>query len=435
MTEEENILQTYKVDNDYRLVRLKGKTCSVFLKNKQNQMIASLEGCQNEFTQIRLFNDKPLTEREKRYLLSYIRAKKSSVSGDIANVLGVSVVKYEDGREEYLSEEHLRKRIATGIDFAKIYVGHLSVHHLEIPDDVKNCTYYFENAEVSKLTIGENCQASFDFRDNEFIETIIVGEHFSGSILLSRSSVESLFIEDNCHMDLTINEAKKCFNIKIGDLFSGHVNISGSCLYALDIGYYSYAEFLLSDNMIKKEIVIGDSFRGDFYAVDQVMDLMKIGQDCKGQVKISGQNQEKKPCKVEVGDDFNGHLNLNGDKSVDVIYLGRKGGGKLDASHADNLKNITVGKDYSGKMNLDGSSVKHITVARGAKGRVNFYDCSDLKFLKATVDNKLFLDSNLPLQKVRRHENSIYYDFMKSTHAEDLPFYKRLYETLSNRWN
>ena len=50
MLDEET--QVYNINKDYRMVRIKGKKCSLFFKNRQNQLIATLEGCQNEFTEI-----------------------------------------------------------------------------------------------------------------------------------------------------------------------------------------------------------------------------------------------------------------------------------------------------------------------------------------------------------------------------------------------
>ncbi|MCQ2741055.1 MAG: hypothetical protein MJ210_02935, partial [Alphaproteobacteria bacterium] len=172
MSDTQTDTQIYKLDKDYRLVTLKGKNCSVFLKNKNNQLVASLEGCQNDFATLNINNTtKELTDLEKRYLLSYIRAKKASISPDIAAELDVSVIKYLDGREEYLSENQLKKRIKKGIDFAKVSIGKISAHQLDIPSESKDCIYQFNNAEISKITVGENSKITLDLRDNEFIET------------------------------------------------------------------------------------------------------------------------------------------------------------------------------------------------------------------------------------------------------------------------
>ena len=185
--------QVYNINKDYRVVRIKGKKCSLFFKNRQNQLIATLEGCQNEFTEISTPADKNLTSLEKGYLLSFIRAKKHSISKDVASKLDVSIVNYLDGREEYLSERQLKRRIAKGIDFAKVYVGKLVAYSIKIPADSKDCSYNFSNAEVVKIVVEEDCNINIDLRDNIYVESLIVGERFSGNINLSRSVIESIF--------------------------------------------------------------------------------------------------------------------------------------------------------------------------------------------------------------------------------------------------
>ena len=121
MLEQEDAAQVYNISKDYRIVAVKGNKCSLFFKNKQNQLIASLEGCQNIFTDIVVAdNIRGLTDIEKKYLLSFIRVKKYSISKEVAAALDVSVIKYTDGREDYLSEKQIKRRIASGIDFARI---------------------------------------------------------------------------------------------------------------------------------------------------------------------------------------------------------------------------------------------------------------------------------------------------------------------------
>ena len=204
----ENEAVVYNINKDYRIVRLIGNKCTLFFKNYQNKLLATLDGCNDVFTKISVSED-DLSTIEKGYILSFIRAKKYSITKDVADFLKVSIIKYMDGREEYLSEKMLKKRINNGIDFAKVYVGKLVSNTINIRDDTTNCTYDFSNSEITKLIIGNNCNVNIDLRDNPYIESLVIKEQFTGSVNLSRSNIESIFIANNCRCNLSISNAKK----------------------------------------------------------------------------------------------------------------------------------------------------------------------------------------------------------------------------------
>ena len=419
----------YNINKDYRVVGVRGNKCSLFFKNNQNQLIASLNGCQNIFTEITLSGGRQaLTDIEKKYLLSFIRAKKYLISKETAEMLDVSIIRHQDGREEYLSERQLKRRIAYGIDFAKVYIGKLSASVIKIPADSRETSYHFGSADVKKLLIGENCSINIDLRDNTSIENIIVNEKFSGAMNLSRTAVESIFIGNNCRCNLSISDSKRCFNLQIADIYSGNLNISNSCLYALGIGYYSYADIMLTNNIIKKEISIGDSFRGGIYAAEQSVETIKIGDDCKGWIKLAGQGKNIGTKKVSLGDDFSGTLNMSGDDSISSLEFGRKNTGKTEASYMGNLQTVKTGKFYSGTIDLTTSAVKNISVAYGASGKLNIEGCKNLTFVQATIDNHLVMKGCVSVTDAKTVDGNIYYNFGKDTNINNfMPFYKRIY--------
>jgi len=425
----------YNINKDYRIVKLKGNKCSLFFKNKQNQLLASLEGCQDIFSNILVANDIELTSLEKGYLLSFIRAKKYSISKEVAEVLEVSIIRYMDGREEYLSEKQLKRRIANGIDFASVYVGKLNSYSISIPRDGKDCSYNLSNAGVAKVVVEENCNINIDLRDNKSIESLVVGERFSGTINLSRSTIESIFVANNCQCNMHITDSKKCFNLQIADIYSGNLNISNSCMYALNIGYYSYADIVLTNNIIKKEIIVDDSFRGKLYASNQNVETIKIGSDCKGKIKINNHSSYIGIGKVIVGDDFAGNLNLVGDDSVISLEVGRKNKGNIDASFAENLHKLKIGKYYSGNTVLNNSSIENIVVAYGASGNIDIKNCKNLKLIEATIDNSLVVDADIPPCDIKTINGTIYYSYGHDYEMlSNVPLYKKIYRNIYNRF-
>ena len=233
---------------------------------------------------------------------------------------------------------------------------------------------------------------------------------------------------------MTITDAKKCFNLQIADIYSGNLNVSNSCLYAFGLGYYSYADLILSNNIIKKGIEIGDSFRGNFYALNQNVDLFRVGDDCKGTVKVSAQGCETGVKKLVIGDDFSGVLNLSGDESLKVIEVGRKNGGRIDASLTPNLERMSIGKYFNGNVNLSSSAVQNISVAYGASGCFDLTETKRLGQVHATVDNHLIFNGISPVSTEMTDEG-VYYRFASFvTKVSDIPFYQKIYQTIQSRF-
>ena len=152
----DNNAEIYNLNKEYRIVSLRGNKCALFFKNKQNNLRATLDGCEKIINSISVNTEKDLSKEEKGLLLSFIRAKKYTLTKEAAEKLEVSIIQYEDGREEYVSERLLLKRIATGINFAKVYVGKLKIYQLDIKEYTRNVNYNLSNAEIVKLNVGEH---------------------------------------------------------------------------------------------------------------------------------------------------------------------------------------------------------------------------------------------------------------------------------------
>ncbi len=424
----------YNINKDYRIVRLRGNKCTLFFKNYQNKLLATLDGCNDIFTKISTNDDNDLSSIEKGYILSFIRAKKYSITKEVADYLQVSIIKYMDGREEYLSEKMLKKRINNGIDFAKVYVGKLISSTLNIRDDSTNCSYDLSKAEITKLIVGSNCNINIDLRDNPYIESLQIKEQFSGCLNLSRSNIESIFIANNCHCNLSISNAKKCFNLQIADIYSGNTNITNCCMYAMSVGYYSYADIILTNNIIKKDVEIGDSFRGNLSALDQNTDNIKIGDDCKGSIKTNNTSQATGCKRIIIGDDFSGNINLNNDECIKTVEIGQKFCGNLEALYTDFLQKIRFGKYYSGNSDLSSSAIYSIYVDYGACGTITVNNCNNLEFIQTTVDNKLIIDTDRENSEVKINESIIHYTFKNGIFPnKTMPIYKKIYNNIYNR--
>ncbi len=428
----ENESKIYNINKDYRIVRIKGNKCSLFFKNSQNALLASLEGCNDHFTSILISDTGELSDLEKKYLFSFIKAQNFRISKEVAGVLGISIIKHVDGKEEYLTEKQIKKRIEKGIDFAKIYTGKLNSYTVRIPADSKDTHFDFTNAEISRILIAENNNITVDLRDNKYIETISVADNFFGTVNLSRSNIESVFLGNRCRCNLNLSDSKKCLNLQIGDIFSGNLNINNSCLYSFSVGYYSYADILLSNNLVKKSIEIGDSFRGSVYADNQSCELLKIGDDCKGEVRISNQITAAGIEKLEIGHDFGGTLNFSGDESITEVEIGDKNSAQIKAGFSKALSKMKTGKYFSGNIELNNSEIKEIFIDKYASGKLEVFDCYNLKKIHVPADNRLEIIGNNSPEIIKKYPVEHRHAFALETMQAPTPLYKKIYKDIQN---
>lgn len=430
---DENNAKVYNINKNYRVVRIKGNKCSLFFKNSQNKLLASLEGCNDDFASILISNDGELSSLEKKYLFSFIKSQNFRISKDIAAVLNISIIKHLDGREEYLTENQIKKRIEKGLDFAKVYVGKLNAYTLKIPSDSKDTHYDLTNAAISRLSVTENNNITIDLRDNKYIETISIDDNFFGTVNMSRSNVESVFLGNKCRCNLNLSDSKKCLNIQIGDIYSGNLNINNSCLYSFNVGYYSYADIHLSNNIIKKSIEIGDSFRGSIYADNQSCETLKIGDDCKGEIIVGCQIPSSGIKKIIISHDFSGTLNLSGDESVAEIEIGDKSSAQLKASFSKALNKLKIGKYHNGNIELNNSSIKEIFIDKYATGTIEINDCHQLKTVHVPADNKLQINGDIPNRNIKKYPLEHSHAFLFETpQNKTSPFYKKIYKEIQN---
>ncbi len=383
--------KVYNIGHNYKMVRPEKNKCLLFFEDGDDKLLASIEGCQNIFNRVILPPYKQsLNQDEKRYLLSFIRQNNFFITAEMAADLQISVIKYAGGEEEYLSENQLVNKIAEGIDFAKIYVGKLKVHTLKIPSEAKGTYYNFYNAEIKKLIVAENCDLNIDFRDNNVVETIVMGDNFAGTINMSRTVVENISLADNCRCNLTVSDAKKCFNLRLGDFYHGNLIINNSCLADMKIGDFSYADIILNNDVVKKEMALGDYFRGNLHITNQNANILEIGNNCKGLIKIENPNHNMSIRKIIVGDDFAGDMIIDDDQNIRILEFGAR-----------------------------------------AVGNFSVFACKRLSLIKAGADNMLNIESKCFIKDIKSFENIRYYVFDNDEKTNTcMPFYKKVYYTI-----
>ena len=424
-----------RLSQGYRVEKTKGLGCQMLLKDSNGKKICFLEVCNNKLSMIKKRKGQELTSFEKTQIYRFIMANQYTISNETANTLELSILRYKDGTEKYLSERQLKNTIKQSLDNVKIYVGKLKAHTLKIPAYTKGCIYNFSRAEINTLIIEENCDMHIDMRDNKFIEALKIRKNFSGSVNMSRNSVQSIEIEDNCRCDLSMFDSLKCFNLIIGDVYSGILNIKNSCFHALSVGYYCYAQIKLNNNWGRRDLIIGDSFRGELDIEGINIYNIDIGKDCKGRISIQAENLSI-PHNINIAEDFGGSLDLQEDKAVNNIKVGRNASGKFNFWGCQSIKNVTFDKYFKGYADFSESSVEYVQAKYGSSGEMIFTGCKNLSLIRVPHNKKsvLTMEKN-PESVENKKEEDIYY--FKSSNKEKrykIPFYTRLAEGISELW-
>ncbi len=412
MSEENNQTTFFKLGGGYTITRINSMECSLIFRNAEDNVLAVMLGCGNKINAVNPYRDYQLTPEEKAILHRFIRRQDISLNNEAAAALDLSVLHYADGREEYISEQGLKNRLREPLDGVSLFVGKLHLHTLNIAAYSRGGVYNLSRARIKKLTVGSNCDLLIDLRDNENIEAVRVGESYNGGINLSRSTVESIVIADNCRCDLAVFDSRRCFTLNIADVYSGNLNIKNSCLHNLNIGYYSYAVIRLTDNWCRREIALGDSFRGSLYLEGVNADILRLGKDCKGLVKVSRSGRNPDGRRIEIGDDFAGVLDLRGSESVKELQAGLRASGQFNLWGAAGIREVGFGRYFSGTADFSESAIEYINVAGGSSGELVLRGCDNLKMLKLPQHKNSALTIERQPLRVRNDDNFVYYHFV-----------------------
>lgn len=434
MTETTDSSIIYKLEDGYRITRVSGSRCALVLRKPDKQIAAVLDACDNKITDVSPYRNTPLTDREKHILHKFVRSQKYMLTPEAAEALNLSVLQYDDGREEYLSERQLQKRLKERLLGVRLKIGKLKRHTLRIPAFSKGGIYNLSKAEIRKLVIEKNCDLLIDLRDNKTIEALRVHENFTGSINMSRNTVESIELANNCRCDLTVIDSLKCFNLIIADVYSGTLNIQNSCFHSVGIGFYCYAVIKMRNNWGRRDIHIGDSFRGNLTVDDTKVYELKIGKDCKGRIVLSDSAENSGLKRLSIADEFAGTLDLREAHSLERMEIGEHARGRVNLLGCPGIKIAKFDKYFNGYADFSESAVEYIRAGYGFSGEMVLLNCDNLALLKLPRDqNASVTIERSPLNVKDRHD-SIYYSFSDKILPPRYftPFYKKVYTGIRN---
>lgn len=419
----------YQLNGKYRLNKISGKNCSVMLRNNDDEVQAVIDVCNDKISHIGGFSGNGMKSKGRSELVSFIKENKLSVTASGARDLGVSIYRSETGEEEYLTGAELAEKLKGDISNAHLTVYNYKKRRMNIKASTKGAVLNLSKAAVKKLVIGENGNLVVDLRDNPYIETLIIKSGFTGNINLSRNGVKKIEIFDNCRCELSINDSLKCFDLNIGDVFSGVLSVKNSCFHKLNIGYYSYAEINLSSNWGKRDVNIGNSFRGKLNIDSVHAPSVRIGNDCKGRICVSGKDEGKILPKIEIADEFGGKLDLSDSRNVTRLEFGRNTGGKINLFGCPSLKVVRLGEHFHGKADFSESGIEYLRAGKDCQGELILLGCENLALIKMPNERQKSVTIDRSPIKVKNDGKEVYYSFCEHELPSGYftPFYQDWY--------
>ena len=431
MAEKNNQKSTFKLKDGYSLTKLNSIECSMVFRDSQENTLAILLGCNGKITAINPYQEYQFSENETSILYNFIKEKGYRINNDVAALLGVSIVRKNNGLEIYMTEAEIKRFLKQPLDVDSVYIGKLQQHILNIDNYSKINQLNLSNAKITKLNIGNHCDAQIDIRDNSEITALRVAESFSGSINLSRSTIESIVLSDNCRCNLSIYDSKRCFTLNIGDVYSGNLNIKDSCFHNIAIGYYSYAVIKLTDNWGRRDVVIGDSFRGTLNMVGVNVYNTKIGKDCKGLITIGNADNSINSRNIEIGEEFAGVLDLRSASGIDKLSFGNYTRGKINMRGTSSIRKAEFGNFFSGYADFSFSGIEYISFANGCSGDIVLLNCDKLQLLTLPRHHGANLSFERKPIEIRAYNDALYYHFgIESYNFNEI---SRLYNVLSQK--
>lgn len=424
----------FELDGGYSVSRLDSLKCRLIFRSPKGQVLAVMPGCQTKISAVYPYRGHRLTADEKAVLRGFIQQQKIAVAPEAAAALGLSIIRYSNQHEEYLSEAELKIRLHLPLEAEAIYIGGLEAHTLEFQPYTHCGLCNLGHAVIKKLVVNPNCDMQIDARDNKFLQTVKISNNYNGSLNLSRSSVEGISIGSNCRCDLTVFDSRKCFNLNIEDVYSGSLHIKNSCFHNLQIGFYSYANIKMENNWGRRNVNVGDSFRGNLEIDSLNAEGIYIGKDCKGLIKISGSGNQSASRGIAIGDEFFGTLDLHGGSNINELRVGARAGGKFYLWGQGSVKTAMFGAYFGGVADFSESSVEYIEIGHSSGGEVILRNCRQLQEFKVSQYHNLQMQFETEPQRVLYDDNAAYYIFAadKGEYDQCRPLYQKVYQQLKN---
>lgn len=387
--EEDKLIHQFS--SGYVGERMPGKDNMFILRNRQGFIAATAEKYNDVITSFRFHKERHLPRHIIDEVVAYIMEAKFRLTKEAAHELGVSILKYEDQREVYLSSRELKcyglNHFLQPEDKTVAILNSLYPMDLKLKKNSVGCQLDLQGMLIRSLYIGPDSVLDIDLRSNHHIRSVTVDANFSGRLSLSRSSVEYLEIKDNCRAEVFFHDGEKILNIKVGGSFSGSADLKKSYLRRLIVGSDCQGIFNINTCIFYRHIDIGQNYSGRLSIISVFARYLQIGDGFSGSLYGASVSARQGIRSVYVGNGFAGTLDLSSSKTVERVEVGENASGQLIMISSPSIRLVILGANFSGMADFRESALVYASAAENCTGRFECNACANLTLLNMPKEN------------------------------------------------
>lgn len=404
----------HKINWRYAVEPMSGKENTYILRRRDGLILVFIEKSGNNITSVRYHETRNLPRWILNYLAKFIISSGWKVSATAAQTLGISIIKYDNGTEEYISFPALkRNRYVSklwGQGHKVFAINSLSVHNLHIPNNIQELTLETIGAQIKHLKIGDNTQININLRDNHIIRRLLIGDKFSGKVYLNNSDIKKFVLGDNALADISYVSGRKALSISIGKNFQGSLFTQMSYLGGLSLDSGSQGDIKLDKCISFKPIVIKDNSLSHIECSSVFAPYISIGNNYSGYLEGSSLSSKQGVRKLFIGSSFSGQIDLSNSKTIYRVEFGKSATGQLNLISCPSIRIVKFNSGFSGSVDFRESSIAYVRASSPCQGEFIFSGCKMLTLLKLPLSNEYkIIGSGKPIKIIKKRDYAYFY--------------------------
>ena len=404
----------HKISWRYAIEPMSGKENTYILRRRDGLILVFIEKVNNHIVSVRYHQTRNLSRRLLNYLAQFIISSGWYVSAEAAHTLGISIIRYHDGSEQYVTFPDLRRgryiSLLQNNRDKTLAINSLSIHNLSLPDNIQSLTLETIGAQIKKLKIGNNSNININLRDNHLIKQLLVGNNFTGKIFLNNSDIKKFVLGHDAQAEISYIYGTKPLSLVIGHNFQGSLSIGQSYLNGLSIGNNSSGHIKLNKCVSFRPLSIGHDSQSHIESSSIYAPYFAIGNNYSGFLKGRNPNPKQGVRKLFVGASFSGHIDLSNSQTISRIEFGKSASGALELVSCRSIRLVKYDSGFCGSADFRESSIAYVRALSPCQGEMIFSDCKMLTLLKLPLRNECkIIGSGKPIKNLKKRHYAYFY--------------------------
>ncbi len=419
MAEDDKVI--YNFHNGFTLERMPGKESTFIFRNKEGLITAFIEKCNDVITSCREYQDRRLPHKVLNSIARFVKDSGSRLSKEAAQALGMSIIRFGNGREIYLTSSELTssalKPFFLNDKNVTIIVNKLKIHNLDVPKYSRDCVLDLQSAKIKRLTVGEGCRIDIDLRGNHIIKSLKVKKNYDGKLFLSHCGMKRLYIDDDARAEITYVSGEQVADIELGNNFGGNVNLKNAYLHNFKTGNNFHAGLYVNMCIFYRYIEIGDNSSSNIEMSSVFARHLQIGNGYSGHLFGSSVCSRQGIRSVYIRNNFSGYLDLSAARTVQRLEVGRGASGTVVLAACPSIRLVKFDEDFSGVANLNESGIIYVRAYKNCTGRFELSNCPNLTLIKMPAEGGYKIIGAPQPVKTETSGGYVYFNFIR----RDLP--------------